>query len=101
MYGLADYNVAVTGQPHSEISSLALFLDHLYEGWNSPGNFPGQRSDCPLPCGETYGGVVKGRILVAGFATRHVAQSAALAGYEVCAVDHFCDQDLSGIHATG
>ena len=37
---------------------------------------------------------MKGRILVAGFATRHVAQSAALAGYEVCAVDHFCDQDL-------
>jgi tRNA (cytidine56-2'-O)-methyltransferase len=30
IYGLADYNVAVTGQPHSEISSLALFLDHLF-----------------------------------------------------------------------
>jgi predicted ATP-grasp superfamily ATP-dependent carboligase len=38
---------------------------------------------------------VKGRVLVAGFSTRHVAQSAACAGYEVCAVDHFCDQDLS------
>jgi len=37
---------------------------------------------------------VKGRVLVAGFATRHVAQSAERAGYEVCAVDHFCDQDL-------
>jgi uncharacterized protein len=37
---------------------------------------------------------VKGRVLVAGFATRHIAQSAANAGYEVCAVDHFCDQDL-------
>ncbi|MCX6697317.1 MAG: tRNA (cytidine(56)-2'-O)-methyltransferase [Methanoregula sp.] len=32
MYGLADYNVAVTGQPHSEISSLALFMDHLFSG---------------------------------------------------------------------
>ncbi|GAB6286394.1 MAG: tRNA (cytidine(56)-2'-O)-methyltransferase [Methanoregula sp.] len=32
MYGLADFNVAVTGQPHSEISSLALFLDHLFSG---------------------------------------------------------------------
>ncbi|MDD2472913.1 MULTISPECIES: tRNA (cytidine(56)-2'-O)-methyltransferase [unclassified Methanoculleus] len=32
IYGLADYNVSVTTQPHSEISSLALFLDHLYEG---------------------------------------------------------------------
>jgi predicted ATP-grasp superfamily ATP-dependent carboligase len=38
---------------------------------------------------------VKGRVLVAGFATRHVAQSAYRAGFEVCAVDHFCDQDLS------
>lgn len=38
---------------------------------------------------------MKGRVLVAGFATRHVAQSAHRAGYEVCAVDHFCDQDLS------
>ena len=37
---------------------------------------------------------MKGRVLVAGFATRHVAQSAFHAGYEVCAVDHFCDQDL-------
>ena len=37
---------------------------------------------------------MRGRVLVAGFATRHVAQSAARAGYEVCAVDHFCDQDL-------
>ncbi|HEX3001519.1 MAG TPA: ATP-grasp domain-containing protein, partial [Methanoregula sp.] len=38
---------------------------------------------------------MKGRVLVAGFATRHVAQSAHRAGYEVCSVDHFCDQDLS------
>ena len=38
---------------------------------------------------------MNGRVLVAGFSTRHVAQSAARAGYEVCAADHFCDQDLS------
>jgi predicted ATP-grasp superfamily ATP-dependent carboligase len=37
---------------------------------------------------------MNGRVLVAGFATRHVAQSAFHAGYSVCAVDHFCDQDL-------
>jgi len=37
---------------------------------------------------------VTGRVLVAGFATRHVAQSAAAAGYDVVAVDHFCDRDL-------
>jgi predicted ATP-grasp superfamily ATP-dependent carboligase len=38
---------------------------------------------------------VKGRVLVAGFSTRHVVQSAYQAGYTVYAVDHFCDQDLS------
>ena len=38
---------------------------------------------------------MKGRVLIAGFATRHVAQSASKAGYTVYAVDHFCDQDLS------
>jgi predicted ATP-grasp superfamily ATP-dependent carboligase len=38
---------------------------------------------------------VKARVLIAGFATRHVAQSAWKAGYTVCAVDHFCDLDLS------
>jgi tRNA (cytidine56-2'-O)-methyltransferase len=43
IYGLADYNVAVTGQPHSEISSLALFLDHLFSGTELSGEFPGAR----------------------------------------------------------
>ncbi|MDD1664296.1 MAG: ATP-grasp domain-containing protein [Methanomicrobiales archaeon] len=38
---------------------------------------------------------MKGRVLIAGFATRHVARSASKAGYTVYAVDHFCDQDLS------
>ncbi|MDD1677270.1 MAG: ATP-grasp domain-containing protein, partial [Methanomicrobiales archaeon] len=37
---------------------------------------------------------MKGRVLVAGFATRHVVQSAARAGYVVCAIDHFTDLDL-------
>jgi predicted ATP-grasp superfamily ATP-dependent carboligase len=37
---------------------------------------------------------MNGRVLIAGFATRHVAQSAWRAGYSVYAVDHFCDQDL-------
>jgi predicted ATP-grasp superfamily ATP-dependent carboligase len=37
------------------------------------------------------------RVLIAGFATRHVARSARDAGYRVCCVDHFCDQDLVGI----
>lgn len=31
-YDEATYNVAVTNQPHSEIASLAVFLDRLFEG---------------------------------------------------------------------
>ena len=38
---------------------------------------------------------MKGRVLIAGFATRHVARSAWKEGYAVYAVDHFCDQDLT------
>ena len=41
IYGLADYNVAVTGQPHSEISSLALFIDNLFLGKEFACEFPG------------------------------------------------------------
>ena len=41
IYGLADFNVAVTSQPHSEISSLALFMDHLYSGKEMTKEFPG------------------------------------------------------------
>ncbi|MEM2739959.1 MAG: tRNA (cytidine(56)-2'-O)-methyltransferase [Candidatus Bathyarchaeia archaeon] len=32
VYKLADWNVAVTSQPHSEVSALAVFLDRLFEG---------------------------------------------------------------------
>jgi len=32
VYEAADWNVAVTNQPHSEIASLAVFLDRLLEG---------------------------------------------------------------------
>lgn len=31
-YEEADYNVAVGGQPHSEVAALALFLDRLFSG---------------------------------------------------------------------
>ncbi len=31
-YDLADYNIAVGNQPHSEIAALATFLDWLHEG---------------------------------------------------------------------
>ena len=32
VYEQAEYNVGVTNQPHSEVASLAVFLDHLFEG---------------------------------------------------------------------
>lgn len=32
VYKHADWNVAVTNQPHSEIASLAVFLDRLFDG---------------------------------------------------------------------
>ena len=32
VYEAADWNVAVTNQPHSEVASLAVFLDRLFEG---------------------------------------------------------------------
>lgn len=32
VYELADWNIAVTSQPHSEISALSIFLHELFEG---------------------------------------------------------------------
>jgi len=32
VYEHADWNVAVTNQPHSEVAGLAVFLDRLFEG---------------------------------------------------------------------
>jgi tRNA (cytidine56-2'-O)-methyltransferase len=40
IYGLADYNVSVTGQPHSEVSSIAVFLDHLFAGAELDRTYP-------------------------------------------------------------
>ncbi|MGB9758741.1 MAG: tRNA (cytidine(56)-2'-O)-methyltransferase [Thermoproteota archaeon] len=31
-YEVADYNLAVTNQPHSEVAAIALFLDRYFEG---------------------------------------------------------------------
>ena len=43
IYGLADYNISVTSQPHSEISALAVFLDRLFQGKELKLEFPGGR----------------------------------------------------------
>jgi len=31
-YNLADYNIAIGNQPHSEIAALAIFLDRMFKG---------------------------------------------------------------------
>jgi tRNA (cytidine56-2'-O)-methyltransferase len=40
-YRAADWNVAISGQPHSEVSALAIFLHELYEGFELGLDFPG------------------------------------------------------------
>ena len=32
IYDLADYNIAIGNQPHSEIAALAIFLDRAFKG---------------------------------------------------------------------
>jgi len=32
IYEIADYNVAIGNQPHSEVAALAVFLDRLFQG---------------------------------------------------------------------
>ena len=41
LYGLADENVAVGSQPHSEVAALALLLDRLRDGAWEADTFPG------------------------------------------------------------
>ncbi len=43
VYGLADWNVAVTSQPHSEVSALAVFLHELFGGGELDVKFEGAR----------------------------------------------------------
>ena len=43
VYELADFNVAIGNQPHSEVSALAVFLDRLFEGKELTRQFIGAR----------------------------------------------------------
>lgn len=42
VFRLADYNVAVSNQPHSEVSALAVFLDRFYQGEELKKDFKGK-----------------------------------------------------------
>jgi len=39
IFQMADYNVAVGGQPHSECAALAIFLDRFFNGKELLSNF--------------------------------------------------------------
>lgn len=43
VYALADYNVAVTHQPHSEVAALAVFLHEFFQGSELQKKFAGAR----------------------------------------------------------
>lgn len=53
VYRLADWNVSVTCQPHSEVAALAVFLHELAGGRELSARFPGARLEIePSPCGK-------------------------------------------------
>lgn len=52
LYGLADHNVAVGSQPHSEVSALAVFLDRLLQGEGLRRAFSGSLRVVPSPRGK-------------------------------------------------
>ncbi|MCX6769090.1 MAG: tRNA (cytidine(56)-2'-O)-methyltransferase [Candidatus Micrarchaeota archaeon] len=52
IYELADYNVSVTNQPHSEVAATALFLDRLFGGKELGKKFEGKIRIVPKACGK-------------------------------------------------
>jgi len=55
VYRSADYNIAVTSQPHSEISALAVLLDRFFGGKELEKGFEGWKMKViPQPCGKKF-----------------------------------------------
>ncbi len=52
MYELADWNVAVGNQPHSEVAALAVFLDRLFDGRELTQSFEGGLKILPSARGK-------------------------------------------------
>jgi tRNA (cytidine56-2'-O)-methyltransferase len=52
LYQLADWNLAVGNQPHSEVAALAIFLDRLQEGSWEEREYPGGLRIMPSPRGK-------------------------------------------------
>jgi len=49
IYEMADWNVAVGNQPHSEVAALAVFLDRLFLGEELDRDFEGKIEVVPSP----------------------------------------------------
>ncbi|UNQ72728.1 tRNA (cytidine(56)-2'-O)-methyltransferase [Infirmifilum sp. NZ] len=53
VYDLADFNLAIGNQPHSEVAALAVFLDRLFDGKELIRDFPGAKIKIiPSPKGK-------------------------------------------------
>ena len=53
VYDLADYNIAIGNQPHSEISALAILLDRILQGQHLMKAYPGgEREIIPTKKGK-------------------------------------------------
>jgi len=55
-YELADANLSVTTQPHSEVAALALFLDRFFGGKEFGMDFSGKLKIIPAKCGKVVVG---------------------------------------------
>lgn len=51
-YALADFNVAVGNQPHSEVAALAIFLDRYFSGGELMKTFKGKKYIVPCANGK-------------------------------------------------
>ncbi|MFZ2455162.1 MAG: tRNA (cytidine(56)-2'-O)-methyltransferase [Candidatus Altiarchaeia archaeon] len=52
IYKMADYNVAIGNQPHSEVAALAVFMDRLYQGKEVEAKFHGKKTIIPQEHGK-------------------------------------------------
>lgn len=62
LYGMADYNVSVTNQPHSEVASLAIFLDRYNHGAELSAKFDGRMEVVPKARGKEIRNRIGNRI---------------------------------------
>ena len=52
LYELADYNIAIGNQPHSEVAALSIFLDRLFDGKELSRKFNGRKRIIPQERGK-------------------------------------------------